>query len=202
MQLGNLVVGTVAGLLVALDRRRPRRRHRRVARHGAQARRRAGRPQRRWPTTSRSVSDRGPARSTQSCGGDVPSSGPSFPSGHVILVAGDRMCRRRQPAVRLVVGSDHPHAVGDVRPGLRRRPQPARRRSRTRRRPGPRRRHRDTCQLTLSSRGVVEQPHPGVAPLARLFRRPVARRLVTASSAGRSRNHCAMPGMRSSKSPG
>ena len=103
-------------------------------------------------------------------GGDVPSSGPSFPSGHVILVAGVGCVVAAEPAVHVVVGSAHPHRAGDGRPGVRRRPQPARRHRRTRRRPAPRRRHRDTRQLTHRGRApgtlrdVGRRSHPRQVP--------------------------------------
>ena len=38
-----------------------------------------------------------------------PSSGPSFPSGHVILVAGVGMRRRTEPARGVVVGAGRAH---------------------------------------------------------------------------------------------
>ena len=85
MQLGNLVVGTLAGLAVAARRPRPRRRHRR----GAGDRCSSWSPSEsfagRWPTTSPSASDRGPARSAPSCAGG-----------------------RRRPRAQLPVGSRHP----------------------------------------------------------------------------------------------
>ena len=74
--------------------------------------------------------------------GDVPSSGPSFPSGHVILVAAVAQRRRTGPPGRVVVVADPADHPGDGRARLRRRPQPARRhrrarcRSRARRDPG------------------------------------------------------------------
>ena len=106
MQLGNLVVGTLAGLAVAaVDATSPSPSAWcwRWCSSWSPSASSAGR----WPTTSPCVSGRGPARSGAILrGGDVPTSGPSFPSGHVILVA----------AVGTVVAPNLPAVVVGCRP--------------------------------------------------------------------------------------
>ena len=64
--------------------------------------------------------------------GDVPSSGPSFPSGHVILVAAVASVVAPVHPRRLVVVADPADHPGDGRACLRRRPQPTRRHRRAR----------------------------------------------------------------------
>ncbi len=88
MQLGNLVVGTLVGLAVAWVGRRLVGRRRRRGRDVLQARSPRSSSGARWPTTSPSASDPGTSQVDAILrGADVPSSGASFPSGHVILVA-------------------------------------------------------------------------------------------------------------------
>ena len=88
MQLGNLVVGTAAGLLVALLDGDLTVAIGVVAGDGAEAGDRADRPQgdgrlpRRPPAAGHQ-----PGRRRSCAAATCPSSGPSFPSGHVILVA-------------------------------------------------------------------------------------------------------------------
>ena len=80
--------------------------------------------------------------------GDVPSSGASFPSGHVILVAAIATVVAPTLPGRLVVGSRPPDAAGDVRAGVRGRPQPPRRDRRPRRRTAGRRHRRHLRALS------------------------------------------------------
>jgi len=98
MQLGNLVVGTVVGLLVALVDRDGRLAVAVVL--AAVLKLVAERLLRRWMHAHLDVRQR-PATSEPGAirrGADVPESGPSFPSGHVVLVA----------AVGAVVATDLP----------------------------------------------------------------------------------------------
>ncbi len=74
-------------------------------------------------------------------GADVPSSGASFPSGHVILVAAIATVVAPAVPAGMVVGTGAADLPRHVRPGLRRCAQPARRDGRSRHRVD-RRRHR------------------------------------------------------------
>ena len=53
-------------------------------------------------------------------GGDVPVSGPSFPSGHVILVAAVGSVVAAERPAGVVVGPGRPHRAGDARSRVRR----------------------------------------------------------------------------------
>ena len=159
MQLGNLVVGTGAGLAVAL-----------VARNLVMAfgvimamalKLVTERIVRREMADYLAIRQRPGTSQTGAIlrGSDVPSSGPSFPSGHVILVA----------AVGSVVAPELPAAwwwlpivltvARHGRAGVRRRPQPARRHGRAGRRAAARWGAGDVRQLTAArSRGSRSAP--------------------------------------------
>ncbi len=140
MQLGNLVVGTVVGLLVAwvvgdlamaigvvvamvLKLVIERVVRKKMAEH-LQIRQRPG------------TSEVGAVLR----GADVPSSGPSFPSGHIILVAAISCVVIPAMPAMWSVGARSAHVAGDARAGVRRGTQPARRHGRARSRsPGRRR---------------------------------------------------------------
>ena len=161
MQLGNLVVGAGVGLVVAVVLREWRvavavvaavalklvaervLRHR-MARHLA-VRQRPG------------TSEPGAVRR----GGDVPASGPSFPSGHVILVAAITCVVADVLPTRLGGGAVRCASVGHGRPCLRGGPQPVGRHRRARcrpaggRRPGRGARMRD--RRDHEPTGVIER---------------------------------------------
>ena len=153
-QLGALVLGPIVAI-VALVLRRTRLAIAALAGDGAQAGSRAGGQGARQPAAARHV-DR---CRTSSCAATSTLAGESFVSGHAVLVAAlagvvtPYLPGRWKLVPWALVGRGHGRA------GLRRRPQPARRRVRR----GARRRHRRRRQ-----------------PGASASRRPVARRRSTA----------------------
>ena len=98
--------------------------------------------------------------------GDVPGSGPSFPSGHVILVAAVGCVVTPLPADRVVVGAGRADRPRDGRAGVRRRPQSPRRDCRAGHWPAARRRAGHVRRLTRPCHSLdVYQPAVVLTPV-------------------------------------
>ena len=106
MQLGNLAVGTGAGLAVAWRAGELPVAIGVVARRRPEAGGRAADPPPDHHATSRPRQRPGTSQPGAILrGDDVPASGPSFPSGHVVLIAADHLRRRAGPPGRVGAAS-------------------------------------------------------------------------------------------------